>query len=184
MDTTTRPSLPMAHHTYRIGIDIGGTFTDVVVARDDGLVETRKVPSTPDDYSRGIAGALKALIEDFETTPDAHHRHRPRHHGRHQRDPGVQGRPHRPADHRGLSRRARDAPPAHPGALRPAIRQADAAGAARHLRLEVRERMGPDGPVRVPLDEADVLAAAAALPGRRGRGGRDQLPARLCQSGP
>ena len=60
----------MAQHSYRIGIDIGGTFTDVVVARDDGLIETRKVPSTPDDYSRGIAQALKALVEDYQTTPD------------------------------------------------------------------------------------------------------------------
>ena len=28
-------------HQYRIGIDLGGTFTDIVVARDDGLIETR-----------------------------------------------------------------------------------------------------------------------------------------------
>src|ERR1041384_5184896 len=60
----------MAQHSYRIGIDIGGNFTEVVGARDDGLIETRKVPSTPDDYSRGIAQALKALVEDYQTTPD------------------------------------------------------------------------------------------------------------------
>jgi N-methylhydantoinase A len=57
----------MAQHSYRIGIDIGGTFTDIVVARDDGLIETRKVPSTPDDYSRGIAQALKALVQEYST---------------------------------------------------------------------------------------------------------------------
>src|SRR4029453_13224454 len=31
-------------HTYRVGIDIGGTFTDIVVARDDGLLTAHKVP--------------------------------------------------------------------------------------------------------------------------------------------
>jgi N-methylhydantoinase A len=50
--------------TYRIGIDIGGIFSDIVTVRDDGLIETRKVPSTPDDYSRSIAAALKAWLGD------------------------------------------------------------------------------------------------------------------------
>ena len=135
----------MAQHSYRIGIDIGGTFTDIVVARDDGLVETRKVPSTPDDYSRGIAEAAEGAHRGLPDDAGRHHRHRPRHHGRDQRHPRIQGRTHRPPHHRGLSRRARDAPPAHPGALRPAIRQAAAAGAARHLGWRCAERMGPDG---------------------------------------
>lgn len=42
----------------RVGIDIGGTFTDLVLLGDDGEALSVKVPSTPDDYSRSIAGAL------------------------------------------------------------------------------------------------------------------------------
>ena len=41
---------------WRIGIDSGGTFTDVCLFNENtGQVEVWKVPSTPDDPSRGIA---------------------------------------------------------------------------------------------------------------------------------
>lgn len=43
----------------RIGIDIGGTFTDLVVATDDGVVVVRKVSSTPRDPSAAFAAALE-----------------------------------------------------------------------------------------------------------------------------
>jgi len=40
---------------WRVGIDSGGTFTDVCLfAEDDGRIEVWKVASTPDDPSRGI----------------------------------------------------------------------------------------------------------------------------------
>ena len=48
--------------TYRLGIDIGGTFTDVVLIGDDGTVLTQKVPSTPDNYAEGIAASLAPLL--------------------------------------------------------------------------------------------------------------------------
>ena len=35
---------------WRIGVDIGGTFTDVVVALDDGRVVRDKSLTTPEDY--------------------------------------------------------------------------------------------------------------------------------------
>lgn len=38
----------------RIGIDIGGTFTDIVCIEEDGTILVLKVPSTPDNYSRYI----------------------------------------------------------------------------------------------------------------------------------
>jgi N-methylhydantoinase A len=41
----------------RVGIDIGGTFTDLVAATDDEIVVV-KVPSTPDDPSRAFGAAL------------------------------------------------------------------------------------------------------------------------------
>ncbi|MGH2758336.1 MAG: hydantoinase/oxoprolinase N-terminal domain-containing protein, partial [Actinomycetota bacterium] len=44
----------------RVGIDIGGTFTDLVASTDDGI-RVIKVPSTPDDPSRGFGEALARL---------------------------------------------------------------------------------------------------------------------------
>lgn len=46
----------------RIGIDIGGTFTDLVFLNPDGQVLRAKVLSTPDDYSQGIANALESAV--------------------------------------------------------------------------------------------------------------------------
>ena len=51
--------------TYRLGIDIGGTFTDIVLMSDDGTVVTQKVPSTPDDYARGILDGLAPLMNEI-----------------------------------------------------------------------------------------------------------------------
>ena len=46
----------------RVGVDIGGTFTDLVILTPDGCLEKRKIPSTPDDYAEAIiAGILDAL---------------------------------------------------------------------------------------------------------------------------
>ena len=46
----------------RIGIDIGGTFTDLVFLNHEGQVLRAKVLSTPDDYSQGIANALESAV--------------------------------------------------------------------------------------------------------------------------
>ena len=46
----------------RIGIDVGGTFTDLVAAADDGSPATVfKTPSTPDDPSVGVMNGLNGL---------------------------------------------------------------------------------------------------------------------------
>ncbi len=47
---------PKAH--YIIGVDTGGTFTDVVVLSDHGKVWTAKASTTPDDFSRGVMDAV------------------------------------------------------------------------------------------------------------------------------
>lgn len=52
------------HTTYRVGADIGGTFTDIVLISSDGELYKRKQPSTPDDYSRGIAEGLSVLMAE------------------------------------------------------------------------------------------------------------------------
>ena len=48
----------------RIGVDIGGTFTDIVAIGGDGRVLSRKVSSTPADYARGIVAALADLARE------------------------------------------------------------------------------------------------------------------------
>ena len=50
-------------------MDVGGTFTDVVLLGDDGRMVARKVSSTPEDYSRGIAEGLAAVIAESGATP-------------------------------------------------------------------------------------------------------------------
>lgn len=52
--------------SYRIGIDVGGTFTDLVLARPDGSIALAKSPTTPDDQSRGVLDGI-ALLAAGET---------------------------------------------------------------------------------------------------------------------
>src|SRR5882672_433277 len=49
--------------TYLVGIDIGGTFTDCAIVDRAGRLLTTKVPSTPQDFSRGMMDALGAGAE-------------------------------------------------------------------------------------------------------------------------
>ena len=49
-----------------VGIDVGGTFTDLFYSSDGVRVDTvLKVPSTPDDPSRGLIDALQAAEIDL-----------------------------------------------------------------------------------------------------------------------
>ena len=49
---------------FRLGVDIGGTFTDLVALGADGRVHTRKVSSSVDDYARAIIEGLESLFAD------------------------------------------------------------------------------------------------------------------------
>lgn len=48
---------------YRVGIDVGGTFTDVVAVDDGGRVTLAKAASTPADPSIGVLDGLAHLAE-------------------------------------------------------------------------------------------------------------------------
>jgi N-methylhydantoinase A len=55
--------------SFRVGIDIGGTFTDIVATGPDGGMHVRKVSSTPADYSLGICDGLAALLREEGIAP-------------------------------------------------------------------------------------------------------------------
>jgi N-methylhydantoinase A len=54
--------------TYTIGIDVGGTFTDIVVSTPDGRTITAKAASTPRDQSEGVLAGLALAAETLSLT--------------------------------------------------------------------------------------------------------------------
>ena len=54
---------------YRIGIDVGGTFTDLVAVDQDGRVTIAKSTSTPKDPSIGVMEGLSLLAADLGIDP-------------------------------------------------------------------------------------------------------------------
>ena len=56
----------------RLGVDIGGTFTDLaLVDEESGEQTTYKVSSTPSDYSAAVIDAIKALSTEHGIAPSA-----------------------------------------------------------------------------------------------------------------
>ena len=49
---------------FRVGVDIGGTFTDIVFLADDGRLHTRKVSSSVDDYARAIVEGIGEVFAE------------------------------------------------------------------------------------------------------------------------
>lgn len=55
-----------AERALRVGIDVGGTFTDLAALESwSGAVVTQKVPSTPDEPHRAVVEALVALLARY-----------------------------------------------------------------------------------------------------------------------
>ncbi|MFZ0386820.1 MAG: hydantoinase/oxoprolinase family protein, partial [Solirubrobacteraceae bacterium] len=53
-----------------LGVDVGGTFSDAVLALDDGRLITAKAPTTPGDQSEGVQAAVEAALERAGAGPD------------------------------------------------------------------------------------------------------------------
>jgi N-methylhydantoinase A len=49
---------------YRVGVDIGGTFTDIVLLGADGTIHTHKISSSVDDYARAIIDGLNQVFAE------------------------------------------------------------------------------------------------------------------------
>jgi len=54
-------NIPVGMSALSVGIDVGGTYTDLVAVDVNGTVTTEKVPSTPSDQSDGVGIALARL---------------------------------------------------------------------------------------------------------------------------
>ncbi|MBB4664310.1 hydantoinase/oxoprolinase family protein [Conexibacter arvalis] len=149
--------------TFRVGIDIGGTFTDFTVIGDDGSVSLWKQATTSDDPSRAIAEGLEWVAAGLRLkTPEFLERVSLLVHGT---TAGTNAVIQRNGPKVGLLATEgfrdilyfRDAfkPERfnihleHPGGF-----------VERNLRLGAVERIAPDGEVVTPLDEASVRAAA------------------------
>lgn len=141
------------------GIDVGGTFTDLILidAGEGGGVRVAKVPTTPDNQAFGVVDALGAagidpsgidlIVHGTTTTTNAVLERRLARTGM------ITTRGFR--DIIELGRRTRPQAYGMTGAFVPVI--------PRNLRLEVAERVEASGRVRTPLDEAEVAAAVQQL---------------------
>jgi N-methylhydantoinase A/oxoprolinase/acetone carboxylase beta subunit len=150
--------------TFDIGVDIGGTFTDVVCRGGDGSIRLTKIPTTRRDPSAGVGAAIKLMQREWGVPPDAIARFV---HGTTVATNAViEAKGARIGliategfkDVLEIGRQMRHAmydlvlEPEAPAFLAPGAR-----------RQEARERIGPAGEVLVPLDEASAEQAVHAL---------------------
>ena len=57
--------------SWRVGVDIGGTFTDVALVNEaDGQIGIAKVPTTPHDFGEGVVQALDIALRENEVAAD------------------------------------------------------------------------------------------------------------------
>ena len=147
---------------FRAGVDIGGTFTDVVLLGDDGAVKVVKVASTPDDYSRAVIDGLAQGIDELGIgTGDVYELG----HGFTVATNAIlegKGEPTAlvtTAGFRDVLELTRIRTPR----LYDLYYQKPRPLVERRLRLEVRERVSFEGEVLIPLDEGDVDAVVATV---------------------
>ncbi len=140
-----------------VGVDVGGTFTDLVLLSPDGRVQLAKVPSTMDNQAFGVLDALDAAGADLPRVDLVVHGTTTTTNAVLERKLARTGLITTQGfrDVLELGRRTRPQPYGMTGRFSPII--------PRDLRLEVPERLLADGSVRTPLDEHAVEAAGRAL---------------------
>lgn len=62
------PTLPVPR--YEVGVDIGGTFTDVVCRSDDGVMRLVKIPTTRANPSAGVLHAVQHMVAEWGVLPE------------------------------------------------------------------------------------------------------------------
>src|SRR3954447_4819768 len=141
----------------RIGADVGGTFTDVILQRPDGSATVRKLLSTPPNYDAAVVEAAAGLAAGTPIGAVVH---------------GTTVATNAVLEHRGALtalvttegfrdvlelRRLRI-----PRMYEPFWRKPEPL-VPRRLRFEIGERMAADGAVLRPLDDGEARDVAAAL---------------------
>ena len=53
----------------RVGVDVGGTFTDIVLALPDGRIHVNKTTTTPLDPGEGVAAGVAAVLVEAQLDP-------------------------------------------------------------------------------------------------------------------
>lgn len=146
----------------RVAADIGGTFTDIVMLLPDGTMATRKLLSTPPDYGEAVVTGIRDLMAETDFSAGSI---REVVHGCTVATNAIlEGKGARMAliTTQGFRdvleiRRVRTPKLYDPLYVKPEPL------VPRELRLEVRERVGPDGGVITPLDEQDVERAVGTI---------------------
>ena len=169
----------MARTRYRIGIDVGGTFTDVLCYEPETrTVLPAKVPSTPGSQWRGVLDALAALGIEFADIAGFVHGTTIATNALLERKGARTGmvttEGFRDAVEIGRTRRL-------VGGLFDVKFIRAAPLASREVRLEAPERTLSDGRVESGLDGYDFSEIVGRVPARGGRGGGGVLHERLRQ---
>src|SRR6267154_419522 len=148
----------MAERTLTVGIDVGGTFTDLLVIDSaTGVARLAKVPTTTDNQAIGFMAALAAAGVDPATLQAVVHGTTTTTNALLERKIARVGLITTKGfrDVLELGRRTRPQPYGLRGTFEPLI--------PRELRLEVPERMDAEGGVLRPLDPDDVERAVRTL---------------------
>ena len=68
MEPEARIGIPESTATphLRVAADIGGTFTDVTLVGEDGIITAKKVLSTPDDFARAVVEGIVQLLSELD----------------------------------------------------------------------------------------------------------------------
>ncbi len=163
---TNKEKREFAETRFRIGVDVGGTFTDVIAVDGEGTVTFVKAASTPEDQSVGVMNALSLLAErlGLELEELLSRTERIMHGMTVATNALLERKGARVGlltteGHRdvlemreGLKPERYDLRLPRPEPLVP-----------RHQRLGVRERIRADGSIEVPLDEVSLARAVRAL---------------------
>ena len=144
------------------GVDVGGTFTDVIVVDTDSRdVWIHKVPSTPEDPSEGLIDGLRTVDSGSRDVDFVVHGTTIATNSLLQHDGAVAGMI-TTRGFRDVLHIARHQRPLH-YSIQMEVPWQDRALIRRRHRKVVTERLGAQGEVITPLDEEEVAAAAREL---------------------
>ncbi|MGI9479862.1 MAG: hydantoinase/oxoprolinase family protein [Hyphomicrobiaceae bacterium] len=151
---------------WRIGVDIGGTFTDVALVEENtGRIGVAKVPTTPDDFGRGVLDGLHSVMNKYAIAA---------------KDVGLLAHATTIVTNAILEEKGADAALIMTRGFRDILELRRSARPdlydlfqdgphiliPRRNRLEITERIGADGSVVTPLEEGEISDLVDAIKAR------------------